>query len=160
MSATLPTTVISPSVSKPRKSTRMTFTTLRPPPARAHCAKKKAASTACPGRVSIAKASAAMPAAPAAIARSRERAGAPVAQLLRRGSRAASRRGSQRSPSRISTIVTVSTDDLREREIGRGEPREGQAGDEPRAADQDQCGQPMKLRLRTRRPPHTPPDEP
>ena len=31
-SATMPTTVISPMVSKPRKSTRITLTTLRPPP--------------------------------------------------------------------------------------------------------------------------------
>ena len=32
VSATMPRTVISPRVSKPRKSTRITLTTLRPPP--------------------------------------------------------------------------------------------------------------------------------
>ena len=38
-------------------------------------------------------------------------------------------------------------DELRQREIGRGEPHEADAGDEPRAAEQDQRRQAMKLRL-------------
>ena len=37
--------------------------------------------------------------------------------------------------------------ELREREIGRREPDEGEAGDEPGAAEQDQRGEPVELRL-------------
>ena len=54
MIATMPTTVISPKVSKPRKSTSMTFTTLRPPACSSALLRKKGASsplrTACQHR--------------------------------------------------------------------------------------------------------------
>ncbi len=59
MMATMPTTVISPNVSKPRKSTSMTFTTLRPPACSSALLRKKGASSPVEGRVSTAKASAA-----------------------------------------------------------------------------------------------------
>ena len=55
--------------------------------------------------------------------------------------------GSQRRPSRSSTVVTISTSKLRQREIGRGEPDEGDAGDEAGAAEQDERGEPVELGL-------------
>ena len=147
MSATLPTTVISPSVSKPRKSTRMTFTTLRPPAGSSAFAKKNGASTDVPGRVITANASTARPLPAAA---------ASVASRARRRVRA------RRAPARIVELEPPRQPaqaeqeqhhrhdldrDLREREIGRGEPREREARDEPRAADHDQRREPMELRL-------------
>ena len=55
--------------------------------------------------------------------------------------------GSQRRPSRISTVVTISTSSCVEREVGRREPDEGDAGDKPGAAQQDERRQPVELGL-------------
>jgi hypothetical protein len=52
--ATMPSTVISPKVSKPRKSTRMTLTTLSPPPCGQRLLTKKGAMPSTGGRVSTA----------------------------------------------------------------------------------------------------------
>ena len=78
-----------------------------------------------------------------------------VAQAARRGDRlgrrvnrrSSKRFGSQRRPSRSRTVVTTSTSKLRQGEVGRGEPDEGHADDQPGAAEQDQCGEPVKLGL-------------
>ena len=151
MIATLPTTVISPSVSKPRKSTRMTFTTLRPPAGSSALAKKNGASTPCRrprdhGERERGQADA---------GDDRERG---VARAARACARSVRRRGvvelePPRQPAQAEQEQHHRHDldgDLREREIRRGEPGEREAGDEPGAADHDQRRQPVELRLPSR----------
>ena len=156
MSATLPTTVISPSVSKPRKSTRMTFTTFLPPAGSSALAKKNGASTDVRG----AREHCEREHRKAAARRDRERRVANASGV--RAQRAAARiveREPPRQPAQPEQEQHYGHGldrDLRERQIGRGKPREREAGDEPRPAEQDQRDQPMKLRLpgradRTRR---------
>ena len=98
-------------------------------------------------RVITAKASAAMPApAATAMARSRRRRAVVIAS----GPRApgtSKRFGSQRRPSSSRTVVTTSTSELRQGEVGRREPDEGDAGDQPGAAEQDQRREPVELGL-------------
>ena len=113
VSATMPSTVISPSVSKPRKSTRITLITLAPPASDREFSMKKGEMPSPACRVSTAKLNAAMP-APAMIASPRSRS-----RRVRARTRAPSERnpssidlkrgGSQRKPRRIRTSVTIST---------------------------------------------------
>ena len=151
MIATMPTTVISPNVSKPRKSTSITFTTLRPPACSSALLRKKGASSPAAGRVSTAKARAAIPhAGDHGDAQDRARDGRARAASWRRSASISSRFG---QPSQSEQDQHQGDDfdgDLREREIRRGEPREGQARDEAHAAHHDQRGQPMKLGLQRR----------
>ena len=106
VSATIPSTVISPSVSKPRKSTSMTLTTLRPPPSlSAFWIERRDALRGGPGQHRERQRQRARSGeqgdcrSPAAVAAS------PVDALVGLGIRF----GSQRSPSKKSTVVTTST---------------------------------------------------
>ena len=109
VSATTPSTVISPKVSKPRKSTSITLTTLLPPPSESAWSRKKGEMLSGNGRVITLQAIADMP-APAATAIARSRPRRPQGRRRARiGSGLALRIGSQRRPSRISTVVTAST---------------------------------------------------
>ena len=62
VSATMPSTTISPNVSKPRKSTSITLTTLVPPPPVRAFSRKKVDVLSGKGRLIMAKDSKAMPA--------------------------------------------------------------------------------------------------
>ncbi|MNS85722.1 hypothetical protein D3C72_1195960 [compost metagenome] len=110
VSATMPSTVISPKVSKPRKSTSITLTTLVPPPSVSARSRKKGEMLCGKVRVIIAQASAAMP-QPAMVATSRSRPRRPQGRSRMRAGCTTSllRIGSQRRPSRMSTVVTAST---------------------------------------------------
>ena len=82
------------------------------------------------GRVSIAYASAARPAPASTREHAVAAARASAHARAMRGSSRSTRFGSQRRPSRNSTVVTTSTDELRQREVGRREPDERQADDQ------------------------------
>ncbi len=147
MIATLPTTVISPSVSKPRKSTRIKFTTLRPPAGSSALAKKNGASNPAGGNVTTANAIVPIPMP----ADGREHR---VARPPRACARAALLRVADLEPPRQPAQAEQEQDhrhdfdgDLRQRQVRRGEPGERQANDEPGATDHDQRGEAVKFRL-------------
>ena len=112
VSATMPSTTISPKVSKPRKSTSITLTTLVPPPPLRACSRKKVDVLSAKGRCSMASVSSAMPppaASDSTRSRRRRRRASCTVRVARVPRSSSSRLGSQRSPSRISTVVTIST---------------------------------------------------
>ena len=148
----MPTTVISPSVSKPRKSTSITFTTLSPPACSSALLKKNGARVPSRAwRVSTANASVAHArAGDHGQRRDRERAEREHATAVRRR---VDHLNSLRQPAQAQQHQHQRhhfDGDLRQRKIRRREPRERQAGDEPRAADHDQRREPMELRLQRR----------
>ncbi len=109
--ATMPSTTISPKVSKPRKSTSITLTTLVPPPSLSARSRKKVEVLSGKGRLIMASASTVMP-PPAAMARAmsrQRRSRVRRSCACEEGRRFSSRFGNQRSPSRIRMVVTTST---------------------------------------------------
>ena len=107
----MPSTTISPKVSKPRKSTSITLTTLVPPPSLSARSRKKVEVLSGKGRLIMASASTVMP-PPAAMARAmsrQRRSRVRRSCAWEEGRRFSSRLGNQRSPSRMRMVVTTST---------------------------------------------------
>ena len=140
--------MISPSVSKPRKSTRITLTTLVPPPSRIGVLEEKARDAVGqrPRHHRIGERRQARRRAATAMTQSRTRRHA-----ARVRARAASvlldALGQPAQAEQNQHRGHDLDDELGQREVGSREPDESDAGDQPRTAEQNERGQAMKLGL-------------
>ena len=142
MIAAMPSTVISPSVSKPRKSTMMTLTAFAPPPSGTELARKYEAIES-KGRVITMKASAAVPrpAAPATHTCSTSRGALRLARTRRR--QPVQRQHHQHDRHEFD-------EHLRERQIRRRQVDEHPRHDQPYCAEEQQRHQAAPVRDRRR----------
>ena len=125
-------TVISPIVSKPRKSTSMTLTTLLPPPSGSARSRKNGEMLCGAGRVSIAYDER----REAAAGDDREHQVAPAPNPRARGDARVVGLDALRQPAQAEQEQHGGDDlddELRQREVGRREPHEREADDEPDA---------------------------